>query len=577
MSARSSLLSGLALAWMFLAGPALAMTAVEAAALLKKADSVKTSNPAGFAADLQTLDAGAAQLPLQQQQYLRYLKGWRSAYEGNYQRAITLLEALIDESADVTLRFRAGATVVNVLSIAAQYEQAFSRLNQLLELLPQVKDQDAREQGLTVAAYLYNQVGQHELGMNYAEQLVEHNRTGAGVCVGEQLRMEALYKSRRIQANDGGPQQAIDACTRIGEIGYANVIRTYVARMYIAEDRIDAAIKLVSDHYDEVLGTQYPRLISEFDALLAEAWYRKGDLTRARQAGLRSVERSVKNEYTEPLVSAYRVLYTVAKHEGDMTAALTYHEKYATADKGYLDDVSARQLAFQRVRHEATASRLQIEALHRQNQLLELQRENNSLYIVLLIVGLSFIAYWAYKTKLSQLHFMKLSRHDGLTGSFNRPHFVEKAEVALSESMKLEQEICVVLCDLDHFKAINDKFGHAAGDSVLKQTVAACQAHLGPRDLFGRFGGEEFGILLHDCNLELALRRSEQMRLAIARIAVGSGDSNVSASFGLAATRHSGYELRQLLADADAALYQAKRSGRNRIVAFDATDRTAAA
>ena len=478
----------------------------------------------------------------------------------------------------MTLRFRAGATVVNVLSIAAQYEQAFSRLNQLLELLPQVKDEDAREQGLTVAAFLYNQVDQHDLGLNYAQQLIEHKRTKNGVCVGEQLKMEALFRSRRLQLSDSELGHAIETCTRIGEFGYANVIMTYVVRLHLAEGRFDDAIRVLKEHHDEVLRTRYPRLISEFDALLADAAFRKGDFATARQAGQRSVDGAVKNEFTEPLAAAYRVLYALAKREGDFASALTYHEKYAAADKGYLDDVSARQLAFQRARHEATANKLQIEALNKQNQLLQLQKEINLLYIALLIVGLSFIGYWAYKTKLSQLHFMKLSRHDGLTGIFNRPHFIEQAERTLAESRKDERKLSVVLCDLDHFKAINDRFGHAAGDAVLKQTVAACQAHLESGDLFGRFGGEEFGILLADCDLEQAQRRSEQMRMSIAKISMGYGsDYSVSASFGIAATANSGYELRELLADADAALYQAKRSGRNRVASFEATDRTVAA
>jgi diguanylate cyclase (GGDEF)-like protein len=575
---KSFLLSVCALSAMLLTASAWSLTSQEAGALLKKADSIKTSDPTAFGIDLQALDTSAGTLSPDQLQYLRYLKGWRSAYEGDYQTAITTLESLIDESRDSTLRFRAGATVVNVLSIAAQYEQAFSRLSELMELLPQVEDQDAREQGLTVAAFLYNQVDQNDLGLRYAEQLIEHNRSASVVCTGQQLRMEALYRSRRLEPGDSTLAQAIDSCTRIGEFGYANVIRTYVARLYLGDGRGDDAIRLLKQHYEEVQKTRYPRLISEFDALLADAYLRMGDLAAAKQSGERAVAQSVKNEFTEPLASAYRVLYSIAKREGDFNAALTYHEKYSAADKGYLDDISARQLAFQRARHESTANKLQIDALNKQNQLLTLQREINLLYIALLIVGLSFIGYWAYKTKLSQLHFMKLSRHDGLTGIFNRPHFIEQAELMLAEGRRTERKLCVVLCDLDHFKTINDRFGHAAGDAVLKQTVAACQAHLGPMDLFGRFGGEEFGILFADCDLEQAQRRSEQMRMSISKISMGyGGGDSVSASFGVAATLSSGYELRELLADADAALYQAKRSGRNRVASFEATDRTAAA
>jgi diguanylate cyclase (GGDEF)-like protein len=277
-------------------------------------------------------------------------------------------------------------------------------------------------------------------------------------------------------------------------------------------------------------------------------------------------------------VNAYRLLYQLAQEQGDTKTALAYHEKYAEADKGYLDDVSARQIAYERAKHEAAANRLQIDGLNKQNEVLQLQQalgkkavETSRLYIALLIVVAVFIALFAYRTKRSQLHFMKLSRVDGLTGIDNRPYFIAQSERSLEASRKLGQEVCVILCDLDHFKSINDRYGHATGDHVLRQAVQACRTHLRASDLFGRFGGEEFCILLPGCSLADARQRCEQLRAAIASVATDAGNtiSTVSASFGVATTGSSSYELRQLLAHADAALYRAKFAGRNCVVLYD--------
>jgi diguanylate cyclase (GGDEF)-like protein len=160
-----------------------------------------------------------------------------------------------------------------------------------------------------------------------------------------------------------------------------------------------------------------------------------------------------------------------------------------------------------------------------------------------------------------------------LTGICNRPHFIARADKALENSRKTRQELCIVLCDLDHFKSINDRHGHATGDFVLRQTVSVCRIHLHADEVFGRFGGEEFSILLPGSDLLTARQRAERLRMAIAGITAGSGstESKVSASFGIASTASSGYELKELLAHADAALYQAKRGGRNRVVLYDAT------
>jgi diguanylate cyclase (GGDEF)-like protein len=197
--------------------------------------------------------------------------------------------------------------------------------------------------------------------------------------------------------------------------------------------------------------------------------------------------------------------------------------------------------------------------------------ETSRLYIVLLIMIVLFIGLWAYRTKRSQLHFQTLSRLDGLTGICNRPHFITQAEKALDGSRRTGEHLCIVLCDLDHFKQINDRYGHATGDFVLKRTVSACNVHLDKSEIFGRFGGEEFAFLLPACGPEDARRKAEQLRTAIAGITAhqsGTSRAYVSASFGIAATSESGHELGQLLAHADAALYEAKRTGRNRVVVY---------
>ena len=111
---------------------------------------------------------------------------------------------------------------------------------------------------------------------------------------------------------------------------------------------------------------------------------------------------------------------------------------------------------------------------------------------------------------------------------------------------------------------------HAAGDFALKCAVAMCQRHLRSVDVFGRLGGEEFGILMPDCVPERAADIAERIRADIAALidSPDGPDFQVRASFGVTAARWSGYELRQLLAHADSALYQSKREGRNRVTVY---------
>ena len=556
----------------------------EAAAMLQKADRIKTAYPAEFTTLLDSLAARLNELTPPQQELVRYLQAWKDVYDGQYDIAISRLKATILETHDVTLQFRAKASIINALVVSSHYEEAFTELTQLLLLLPKVSDPAAREQGLIVAAQLYNEVGQYDLAIAYSQKLMDENWLGRGICKGydQKLRAEVVSGKQRSVGPDFNA--AVDACTKLNELSYANFIRSYAATVYIADNQVDEAIRLLTEHYAEVLQSHFPRLISRYESLLATAYQKKGNPAAAHEFALRTVQNGVPNEISQPLVVAYHLLYEQARQAGDFKAALEYHEKYASMDKGFLDVTTARQLAYQRVAHESVASRLQIETLNKENHVLQLEQalgakavENARLYIVLLLLTMGFIAMWAYRTKRLQLHFMSLSQVDGLTGIANRPHFLTQAQSTLESAQKARQPVCIILFDLDHFKAINDKYGHAAGDQVLKQSVSECQVFMRSTDLFGRFGGEEFSFLLAGCGPDDARVRAEQLRRTVAGLTYNNGAVNsgtvagtrISASFGIASTIASGYDLRLLLAHADSALYAAKRAGRNRVAVFD--------
>jgi diguanylate cyclase (GGDEF)-like protein len=548
---------------------------LDTAQLLLRADELRTVNYTEFETVLQSLQRIREELTAPQRDFLHYLEAWQSAYVGDNDTAIARLDAIINAPVDVNLRFRAGTTAVNVLQLSKRYEEAFARLSAVLDLLPQVSNKAARQQGQLTAGQLYTEVGQIGLALSYAQTVIDEDWDGRGVCKGGRLKEVALYEGGRLKAVDSGLQGAIDACTKKNEVVNANGVEMIAAKMYIAERKYDDAIRVLQEHYEEVKATQNLRMVALFDALFADAYRHKGVPAVARQFATNVTGSTV--GFGEALVGAYRVLYEIAKDQGDFKAALAFHEQYAAADKTYLDDMSARHLAYQKVNHENIANKLQVDSLNKQNHVLQLEHElsakaveTSRLYISLLTMTVVFIGLWAYRTKRSQLHFQNLSRLDGLTGICNRPHFIEQADKALEASRRTGEPICIILCDLDHFKSINDRFGHATGDFVLKRTVSACNELLEKNEVFCRFGGEEFGILLRNCVIDDARQRAEALRVTIAGITAHQGTTKVtvSASFGISTTGASGHELGQLLAHADAALYEAKRTGRNRVVVF---------
>ncbi len=156
--------------------------------------------------------------------------------------------------------------------------------------------------------------------------------------------------------------------------------------------------------------------------------------------------------------------------------------------------------------------------------------------------------------------------HDSLTGLWNRKASTDVLARELSRAEREHRTVGLMLADLDHFKQINDTYGHPAGDQVLQTVAGRIKSDLRAYDTVGRYGGEEFLIICPGCDEAALLRRGEHLRMAIARDSVIAAGADISVSLSLGAVVSDGSVLQaQMLKLADEALYRAKRGGRNRV------------
>ncbi len=164
----------------------------------------------------------------------------------------------------------------------------------------------------------------------------------------------------------------------------------------------------------------------------------------------------------------------------------------------------------------------------------------------------------------------KRATRDPLTNIFNRGHFIEMANMEIDRARRFAEPLSVVMIDIDHFKAINDTYGHAAGDKVIVALTQSISGFIRKIDFVGRVGGEEFALLLPRANKEPALEVAQRLRLILSEQTVDVGDAevNFTVSIGVAALRPTTRDLPDLMRNADAALYKAKREGRNRAAAW---------
>ncbi|UTW10089.1 sensor domain-containing diguanylate cyclase [Marinobacterium rhizophilum] len=161
-----------------------------------------------------------------------------------------------------------------------------------------------------------------------------------------------------------------------------------------------------------------------------------------------------------------------------------------------------------------------------------------------------------------------LAREDPLTGLLNRRAFFERGNEEVGRALRHGQPLSVIMLDIDSFKTVNDAFGHGVGDRVIREVARTLTAVLRDSDIKARMGGEEFAVVLVQTPLDSALQLAERLRQAVeaCRVETASATVGVTSSFGVAQLAGDTNTLETILASADSALYQAKNSGRNRVL-----------
>lgn len=247
-------------------------------------------------------------------------------------------------------------------------------------------------------------------------------------------------------------------------------------------------------------------------------------------------------------------------------------------EQGTLDRI--REVAQLRVQFEDDQEKQKIELLEKEKKLneerLNSQTRTTQLLAIAGLTGLVtafFLGYSLLSHRRHRAELIRLAERDELTGLLNRRAIVRKAVELLSRARESKGTLIIGLIDLDHFKSINDRFGHAVGDQLLQRLATALRTALHTREVFGRYGGEEFLVLFPDMTMEQARHNSERLRAALREQALRVDDQDVAVtlSLGLASYEAGDVLFDQVARRADIALYVAKTQGRDRVEVFNNT------
>ena len=533
--------------------------------ILQRADAVRSSDPKRFAELLKQLRADQRQATVLQRQRLKYLEAYETLYRDRLDQGTELAKQLFNETKDPSLKYRAGGLIASFSAITRDFSTGLRYLHQAQSLRNKVPDKSIRHEGMSAGALLYSEIGQFRIALRYANEILADNPKPRMQCMAGHHQVESQFELGLLPKETTSIDTVIDRCSKLQEHIPGNIARGILARKFAADGSPEKAVAVLEGALPEVEATHYPRLIAGFHALLADLKLKLGDVPAAEAHARMTVALGEQIKSSASLVSAYNTLYKIAATREKPTVALELYKRYAESEMAHQNDIKARELAYEIVRHETK----------QQAQQLALERASTQkarLVAGFLLVMLGVIAFWVVQIKRHQGQLQRLAQTDTLTGLGNRHFFTQNSERSLVEAARAGDSAALVMFDLDHFKAINDTYGHGAGDWVLKQVGKTCGAHCRKIDYLGRIGGEEFAVLLHGYDLATAARLAEDCRSQLAQIDTRECGYSfvVTASFGVSSTAQSGYDLSRLLSHADQMLYRAKNEGRNRVCAYTA-------
>ena len=480
-----------------------------------------------------------------------------------------------------------------------EFAEALRSHSEALALAREAEDRAETARGLRLLGVLHRNVDDEELASEYFKEALDHvetrNRREAIVLHGE-LAMSLMLLGRLEESEfhakqaalgaerSGSPPNKVNAYTRMAELGLArgdiDAAEAWAARAFESFDSVAIRDQILL----RITRTRVLAARGRTKEALAEA---ETTLAATRRMGDRILERVALDVLADQQLAA-----------GDARNAFVTRKAHQALDKELAIDMAGRRIAVL----EASLDRARVETerqvLERDNQIQSLRLNRQRLIGAALAAGIiallavaallatryravqrGNVELRASRDELQSVHaallrttseLERMANTDALTGVASRHAVANEFERRLAEAREHGAPIAVLLLDVDHFKQINDRYGHLTGDAVLREIAQRLRAALPADALLGRWGGEEFIAVLSRCGLPAGIAAAEIVRCALAGepVIVDAQPIAVSASVGVASVPGAiADSIDPIVAAADHALYRAKRAGRNRVEA----------
>lgn len=496
---------------------------------------------------------------------------------GRLDESLARVDALLERDMSQRYRLLTLTRGANVALIGRRFTIAFDYLNRALEMLENPGLRRFADDVYNMAANMYSLVEEHELAERYGRLAVDvaQDRGPRDRCFAHIQLGLALMRSGDFDEARSVHVRAVEPCRQSGDELLSAIIQYRLADLVRGTGRYEAAERLLIEAIEGLERAGYAFGLAEARLFRARLARDMGEPDRAEALLAQAMEQLRDDENWDKYAEAHRMLAEIARERGNLEEAMAHYDRFVAARERYMELLRDRQTAFLEVQFEANHTEQQLRLLRERERVRELetatriqQQRLRFGFFVLIAVLFGVLIVLLVRATRDRRRFQSLSERDALTALSNHTRFFELADKTMRLSRQKHIPYTLVLADIDHFKRVNDRHGHQAGDVVLRRVAARLREHFSKKGIIGRIGGEEFGIALPGVPPDSAHAMLESFRRSLSALRHDDDAIAVTLSFGVAAPRDD-ESITSVRERADQALYEAKRAGRDRIVRAD--------
>ncbi|PKM07292.1 MAG: tetrapyrrole methylase [Gammaproteobacteria bacterium HGW-Gammaproteobacteria-4] len=532
------------------------------------------------AALIEALGDDLAQATPEQRARIELVRLRNLALAGDNRGCVDGVEALLKQELSPTLRLRALGLGANVAVNIGDYFRAFSWLKQgLAEMPEQGKDRTAL---LGHAAYLYAMAGEGEQALTYARQALlaaDQSDDPRARCLARADLSLALESAGQLLEAERTRREQFTVCSQAGDPVFVAQALGGLGIVQMKQGYLLDALAPMREARRRYQAANFLHGVSDTGIDIAEVLVR---LDRNRDEAEQLLNDSVAAlKQSEAWGNLARVLFLhseLAERRGDTALALDYRKQAEQAGEKEQAEIRDRRFAYLQVEFNSQVAEQQIALLQRDQSLQQLRLKEASqrqwlivAVVVVLLAILSALAYSLRRTRNERLRYRWLSERDGLTRLYNHQQAYRLGQLAYAGALGAAKPFTVIMADIDLFKQLNDRYGHAMGDEVLRRLGEWWRAVFGENTVVGRSGGEEFTAFL-PVDAAAAHALVTQLQQRIEPVSAWEQTVKPTLSFGICERNERHKTLADVVRCADQALYRAKHGGRDQVVLATAAE-----